>query len=204
MSRSDIADVVSQTKFGFVKFGRSKTIVNEGDACNGIYILISGTISTMSRADDNSYSLTETMKAPAVIQPERIFGLTQYYSLTVTAVTACSFIRLSKAEILRLSERYEIFRLNLLNMISTQGQRLSRLPWHPVPKDIHSKIIRFFLSRCQHPTGMKTFNIKMETLAHEIAESRLNVSRELNRMQAEGLIQITRGIIRIPSFEKLI
>ena len=109
----------------------------------------------------------------------------------------------SKSEILRLSEQYEIFRLNLLNIISTQGQRISRLPWHPIPKTIHAKIIRFFQSHCLHPVGSKTLNIKMETLAREIGESRLNVSRELNRMHEEGLIQITRGIIRIPAMEKL-
>ena len=203
MSRSDIADVVSQTKFGFMRFGRSKTIISEGDVCDSIYILINGTISTTSRADDNSYSLTETIHAPTVIQPERIFGLTQRYSLTVVALSACNFIRLSKTEILRLSEQYEIFRLNLLNIISTQGQRIARLPWHPKPKDIHSKIIRFFISHCQRPVGTKSFNIKMETLATEIGESRLNVSRELNRMHDTGLIQITRGIIHIPAIEKL-
>jgi hypothetical protein len=54
------------------------------------------------------------------------------------------------------------------------------------------------------PAGEKTLNIKMETLATLIAESRLNVSRELNAMQQEGLISITRGIIRVPALEKLL
>ena len=203
MSRNDIAEVVAHTRFGFVKVGRKKTVVGEGDVCDSIYILTSGQINIMSHADDYSYSFSEVIDSPTVIQPERIFGLTQRYSITVTAATACHLIKLSKSEILRLSEQYEIFRLNLLNIISTQGQRISRLPWHPIPKTIHAKIIRFFQSHCLHPVGSKTLNIKMETLAREIGESRLNVSRELNRMHEEGLIQITRGIIRIPAMEKL-
>ena len=44
----------------------------------------------------------------------------------------------------------------------------------------------------------------METFATLISESRLNVSRELNKMQEEGIIIITRGIIYIPSLEQLI
>lgn len=203
MSRGDIADIVAHTKFGFAKFGRGKTVINEGDVCDSIYILISGEINVQNHADDYSYSVTESLEAPAIIQPERIFGLIQRYSISITANRACSFIRLQKAEVLRLSEQYEIFRLNLLNIISTQGQRISRLPWHPQPHDIHTKLIRFFFSRCQRPTGSKTFSIKMETLAHEISESRLNVSRELNRLHNEGLISITRGIIFIPALERL-
>jgi hypothetical protein len=44
----------------------------------------------------------------------------------------------------------------------------------------------------------------METLAHEISESRLNVSRELNRMHIEGMINIARGQITIPALEHLL
>ena len=117
MSRNDIAEVVAHTRFGFVKVGRNKTVVGEGDVCDSIYILTSGQINIMSHADDYSYSFSEVIDSPTVIQPERIFGLTQRYSITVTAATACHLIKLSKSEILRLSEQYEIFRLNLLNII---------------------------------------------------------------------------------------
>jgi DNA-binding transcriptional regulator LsrR (DeoR family) len=54
------------------------------------------------------------------------------------------------------------------------------------------------------PAGPKTIHIKMEDLARMIAESRLNLSRELNKMHDEGIIRITRGEIYIPALEKLI
>ena len=44
----------------------------------------------------------------------------------------------------------------------------------------------------------------METLAQDIHESRLNLSRELNSMNEEGLIRLSRGKIEIPALENLI
>jgi DNA-binding GntR family transcriptional regulator len=44
----------------------------------------------------------------------------------------------------------------------------------------------------------------MKRLAEELNDSRLEISRALNNMQAEGLILLRRGVIFIPAMEKLI
>jgi DNA-binding transcriptional regulator YhcF (GntR family) len=44
----------------------------------------------------------------------------------------------------------------------------------------------------------------MNQLAAEINDNRLNVSNALNDMEAEGLINLHRGSIHIPSFERLL
>ena len=55
-----------------------------------------------------------------------------------------------------------------------------------------------------NPEATKTVHIKMDRLAEELNENRLNISRELNKMQDEGLLQLKRAIIHIPSLERLI
>ena len=44
----------------------------------------------------------------------------------------------------------------------------------------------------------------MNQIALEVNDSRLDVSRVLNKMQEEGLIHLYRGRIGIPSLERLI
>ena len=203
MSSNDMTSVAGKTKFAFHRVAKGKKVVSEGDPCQNLFFLLDGSMQVTSRADDNSYSMVEEMSAPDVIQPERIFGLTQRYSKTFTALTECRLIGISKAEVLRLSEEHMIFQLNLLNIISTQSQRITHQPWRVRPQGIRNKIIRFVETHSMRPAGEKTLYIKMETLATLIAESRLNVSKELNAMHQEGLINITRGIIHIPALEKL-
>lgn len=203
MSSNDLTSVAGKTKFAFHRVEKGKKVVSEGDQCQSLFFLLEGSLQVTSRADDNSYSIVEEMTAPDVIQPERIFGLTQRYTKTFTALTVCRLIGISKAEVLRLSEEHLIFQLNLLNIISTQSQRITHQPWRVRPQGIRNKIIRFVETHSMRPAGEKTLYIKMETLATLIAESRLNVSKELNAMHQEGLINITRGIIHIPALEKL-
>lgn len=204
MSRNDLEQVTATTRFRNMAYARGKTIVSEGDTCDKLVFLIKGTASATGHADDNGYSITETFSAPDILQPERLFGLTQRYTRTFRTVTDCALISLGKMEALALAEKYEIFRLNLLNIICTQSQRLTRFPWRTSPTDIRHKIARFIETRCLRPAGAKTVRIKMERLAEEINESRLKVSRTLNGMADEGVISLRRGEIQVFALEKII
>ena len=44
----------------------------------------------------------------------------------------------------------------------------------------------------------------MTRLAEELNDSRLNVSRALNMLQGEGLLELHRGRIEIPQLERLL
>ena len=94
-------------------------------------------------------------------------------------------------------------RLNLFNILATTAQKAQRMPWRHKADGLRQQIVRFFEERCSRPTGAKTVRIKITQLAAELRESRLNVSQELNRMKAEGLLSFTRGIISIPNLERL-
>ncbi len=204
MSKSDIDEVIATTKFTNLSIAKGKIVINENDISDKIYFLTNGSICSTKKADDGGYQILEKFSLPNILQPERIFGLTPRYTRTFKTFSKCDFICLDKEEVLRLSDNYQIFRINLLNIISTRSQRLTALPWKSKPKTIRQKIVLFIEERCLRPAGEKILSIKMERLAQEISQSRLNVSKELNSMDKEGLIILNRGQIIIPSLEKLI
>lgn len=204
MSKTDMNKVLAYTRLGFENYSNGKTIVEEGDICDSLYFLLKGNITVISKAFDNSYRITETLSAPDILQPECLFGFTQRFTKSFIADGNCQMVKISKREIVKLSDEYQIFRINLLNNISTQSQRVSRLQWRTPPKDIRTKIIHFVGSRCIHPVGEKTLYIKMEDLGHLLSESRLNISRELSKMAEEKIIDLSRGIIRFHALEYLI
>ncbi|MBP5454968.1 MAG: Crp/Fnr family transcriptional regulator, partial [Paludibacteraceae bacterium] len=116
----------------------------------------------------------------------------------------CSILSIEKGEVVKLSEESEIFRINFLNILSTQSQKQQRNPWHRQPKELDKRIARFIETHCIRPVGHKTLKIKMERLAHEMNDSRLDVSRALNKMEQDNLVILHRGMIEIPAFELLI
>lgn len=203
MSRSDLMQIVARTKFDFVKLPAGKRVVREGDRCDRIFFLINGCLKFETQADDHSYTFVEEMQAPGIIQPECLFGITQRFRSTVHTLTDVNFITIDKKETATLSDTFLVFRINLLNIFATQTQKLLRRPWTRCPQDLRIRITRFFIDHCQHPAGPKTIHIYMERLAAEVNDSRLDVSRALNAMQADGLISLGRGRIEIPALELL-
>ncbi|MGI6242848.1 MAG: Crp/Fnr family transcriptional regulator [Prevotella sp.] len=203
MSKDELEQIVAQTKFDFLKTESGDIIVREDDKSGQLLLLVSGEIELSSFADDKGYVVYEYLKAPYALQPERTFGLSQRYSCTATAMTTCSLICINKNEILRLTDASLIFRLNLLNTISTALQKQNRQIWQSIPQSLEQRITRFFLLHCVYPAGHKIFKIKMDRLAEELNDSRLHISQVLNEMAARKMVILSRGKIEIPSIERL-
>ena len=203
ISQDDLSDILGHTKLEFVRRHGGLPFVTAGQRCESLQFLIKGKMRAITYSDDRSYHVEELLSAPAVLQPECLFGLTQRYTQTCIAADRCDLLIISKYEILKLSKSYEIFRFNLLNIITTQVQRLARKAWRPSPSTVHDKICRFLGDHCRYPAGTKTFHIKMQTLATAIGESRLNVSRELHAMEEEKLLTLSREQIHITNLEWL-
>lgn len=204
MTRGDLLDIAGKTKFYFQKLKKGHVIAQEGDPCMHIHFLISGEIKVTTESEDRGYRIEETITAPSVLQIERFFGFNQHYTHTYIAGDDCNIMSFSRKELMKLSDNYEIFRINQLNILTTQTQKSERRLFRVPPKTLEERIIRFFESHCLRPAGEKTFRIKMTRLAEEMNVKRIYVSNTLNEMEEKGLIKLYRGIIVIPSLENLI
>lgn len=204
MSHAELMQVVAHTKIGFSKSTAGKRIVREGDNCTHLYFLIGGTLEATTTADDHGYAITEHLTAPYILQPERLFGIQQRYTSTFKAKTECHFITIDKQEVMLLLETQLVFRLNMLNLMATEAQRLSRHPWRSVTPTLRDAVVRFFIQHTLRPAGSKTFRILMTRLAAELNSNRLQVSQTLNQLQADGLLTLHRGRIEIPMLERLL
>ena len=80
---------------------------------------------------------------------------------------------------------------------------MSRIPWKQQTNDIRQQFISFLRLRCLTQAGRKVLRIRMEDLAQELHQSRLNVSRMLNDLQREGIVSIGRGMVIVPYLENL-
>lgn len=204
MSHADLMEVVGHTKLGFSKRPEGQRIARDGDICDHLIFLTTGTLTVETASYDHTCRVSETVNAPYAIQSEQLFGLTQRYTSTFKTLTECNFITIDKQEVLLLLETQLVFRLNMLNMLAADAQRMRHRAWRSAPQSLRDRIIRFFFSRCLYPAGPKTFYILMNQIAAELNDSRLDISRALNEMQADGLLTLHRGRIEIPMLERLL
>ena len=204
MSHADLMEVVGHTKFGFSKQPEGYRIVKDGDYCDHLIFLTTGSLTVDTVSDDHTCHVSEVVNAPYAIQPEQLFGLTQRYTSNFKTLSECSFITIDKQEVLLLLETQLVFRLNMLNSLAADSQRLRHRAWRSAPQSLRDRITRFFFSRCLYPAGPKTFYVLMKQIANDLNDSRLDISQALNTMQQDHQLTLHRGRIEIPLLERLL
>lgn len=204
MSLDELQRIMGRTKIDFQKFSEGDVIVRQGDKCGRLMLLFSGSISCHSAADNGSIAVTETVEAPQALQTDALFGVFQRFTHTMTALTPVSVISIGKGELLKLLSYSSIFRLNLVNSLSTALQKKENDTWRSQQGDLSSRVVNFLRCHCLSPSGHKTFYIKMRVLAEELNDNRLNISRALNALQARGLLELYRGRIEVPAMQHLL
>lgn len=203
LTSDNLLQIIGQTKFSFHKIAAGDTIKNEGEQCNRLALVTCGQAKSVTHADDRGYSFEECVAAPYMLQPECVFGLHTHYTRTFIATKTCDTVEIDKNDLMRISDEFIIFRMNLINYISALSQKATRKLWHPTPADARGRIVYFIKQHCLSPTGPKTMRIKMTRLAQETGTGRRAVSEALNAMQDEKLLTFSRGIIEIPHIEAL-
>ena len=204
MSQADFNSLLQKIRLDFVRYDEGSTIISTGDRCKCFAFLINGTLESSREGMEGSMSFMEQIDAPFLIEPYSMFGRVGSCQRTYTAVTPCSFLMVDKQYIYTELGKYNICRMNLLNILSGRVQQLDGHIWSLQGTDLRGRIIRFIKSLSDTQTGSKKLSIKMNDLATLMDATRLNVSRELNALEAQGFISLRRKEIIIPALENLI
>ncbi len=203
IGRREFMEIVGKVKLAFCKKRNASVIVCEDELCGSLIFVLSGQFSVEHVSDDRSYRLTEWGRGPAVVQPENLFGLRTRYTSTVRAVGDVQLLEIDKRSVTEILSRFEIFRINFLNLVSSRAQYSRRRLWKSLPGSVEGRFVQFLAARSMRPAGHKSLNIGMVRLADELGVTRLTVSRMLRRLEEKHYLTVGRQRIDIPLFEEL-
>lgn len=204
MSQADFNSLLQKIRLDFVRYEQGSVIVSAGERCKSFAFLINGTVESLREGMDGNLSFMEQIEAPYLIEPYSMFGRAGQYQRTYTATGPCSFLMVDKQYIYTELGKYNICRMNLLNILSGRVQQLDSHIWKLEWTTLRGRIIRFIKGLSDIQSGQKRLMVKMNDLATLMDATRLNVSRELNALEAEGLISLRRKEIIVPALENLI
>lgn len=192
MSRTDLSEVIEKVKFHFLKFKAQKKILVQGEQCDKLVFLLHGELISETTAPCGTFSMVETFDRPQIIEPHSLFGKCPCYKATYTAQSDVSLLTIDKLYIYGVLDKYEVFRMNLLNLISNKADQLHEHIWSITPRRLEGRIAHFVRSICSTPNGVKTLRIRMGDLAKLLDDTRLNVSKVLNKWEEAGIIEMRR------------
>lgn len=170
-------------------------IIVAGQHCKTLTMLMNGTLNCTTHGD--GWTLEEEIHAPAIIEEEALWSLSQTYHHTYRPTCDGHLLAIDRAHVMNTLMNNDIFRINLLTRMSTRIERNRMAMLRPYQEDTVQKIMRFVQDISATPKMPKRLYIKMTTLAHIIGETRLKISGALHRMQQEGKASLSREQITI-------
>ena len=171
----------------------SLPLIRQGDNCSQLIYLAEGELHREHRSSNDLYTIRSTLKAPAIIEVDRLFGLKPTYEHTYWAKTDVKMLGIRKNLLDSHLMKSEVFRLNLLNALSAIAQKRAQAL---LPKQLGSaeeRLKNFIQTLFPDQEGEVEVCIKMKDLARYIGDSRLITSQILNRWDKEGSIRLGRG-----------
>ena len=204
MSQTDFNSLLQKIRLDFIRYEDGDVIIEKGNRCGSLAFLINGTVESSRSGMDGNFTFSELIEAPFLIEPYSMFGRAGSYQRTYTAIGSCSFLMVDKQYIYTELGKYNICRMNLLNILSGRVQQLDSHIWSLDGMSLRERIIRFIKGLSDIQSGQKRLAIKMNDLAMLMDATRLNVSRELNALEKDGIISLRRKEMFIPALENLI
>ena len=165
-------------------------IIQHGQHCRTLTMLMEGTLSCTTNGED--WTLVEEIHAPAIIEEEALWSLSQTYNHTYCPKSEGHLLVIDRRHVMQTMLHSDIFRINLLTRMSTRLERNYHNNQLPPPDSIAQKIERFVKDISCTTTWPKRLRIKMTTLAAIMGETRLQVSKALRQMEAKGQVSLSR------------
>lgn len=203
LSRNDLTQILEKVRFRFRNLNQGDLLQQQGRPCQDMVFLMNGEVFVKTEMEDREMVFYEGCRAPAILQPETLFGLHPVYTHSFIAKTLTTVMEIEKGVVLSDLFSYEIFRLNFLNVLCTQSQYYASLLWRNSPATVEDKIVHFFLMHSIMPVGEKALKTRMKDIADYLSVSRTAMSKALNNLSEKGLVHLSRGLIKVPLLERL-
>lgn len=179
-------------------------LIRQGEPCSQLIYLAEGELQREHRSEDGRFSTRSSLRGPAIIEVDRLFGLKPTYEYSYRVETEVKMLGIRKSLINSHLMKNEVFRLNLLNTLSALAQKKAAALLPVQLNNVEERLKHFVGTLFQECEGEVELFIQMKDLARYIGDSRLIVSRLLNRLHEEGSIRLGRGHFTIHDIKAFI
>lgn len=204
LGHADLTRILESTRLDFETVGAGSFLVQQDQMCSGLTFVLQGEVAMSTLSADRTWSVEETLPVPAVVGMEVLYGSLRSHRHTLQAHSSTRLLRMDKHTVGALTAYFEVFRLNVLNWLTTTIVRRDQLLWLPAETNLRGRVRSFMRTHVHHPAGHKVFHISQQLLGNYLGEDKRYVARALHQMEDLGLLRLERRSIEVPSFGKLL
>lgn len=197
-SKQELLSLFNEHTHKISHYTRNRIIHFESEKCLTLDIILEGKI-IIQRIDEHGDILTITnFGIGDVIGGNLLFGNNNSYPMTVTSKSNSVILHLQREFVLELCQKNKSFLIEFIKSISEKTFILTNKIKTISRKSLRESIIDF-LNYEYYAQGNLKINLKMtkKELAEKLGVQRTSLSRELNKMKKNGLVDYDKDSIRI-------
>ncbi len=186
----DDNDFPTDLKYTIRLYKKNELIYRQGDLCDALNILMSGSVKTEMITESGNLMGIEIIKAPRPLAPAFLFSDNNRFPVDVTSLEEVEILRIPKDEVIRLMTSRPDFMQQFLTHNANRTQFLTNRLQLLSIKTIKGKIAHFLLEQANEEGKTFTLNRNQTELADFFGVARPSLARSLSEMVQEGLISI--------------
>lgn len=196
-------DKLFESQHSLTRYEKDAIIYLQHERCDSLDVILKGTVTVQKIDIDGKILPINDFRTGEVLGENLIFSKLSFYPMTITATSDTLLLHLPKDAILTLCQKSRTFLENLLASLSGKTLILSEKLKSSV-KTIRQILIDFlFIEHYAQKNNTIQLNFTKKQLAEKIGIQRSSLSRELNKMRQDGLIEFDARSITILDPDRL-
>ena len=201
-STEELKRMFDRSSYEIKKYGKEQIIHLQNEVCNAMDIILEGTVAVQKIDEDGNVLTINVFSAPNIIGAHLVFSTNNIYPMTVVSDADTVILHLPKEMIIELGRSNLDFMVALLRAISDRILILADKIRTISHKTIRRQIIAF-LTYEYHLQKSPVIKLKLskKELAERLGVQRSSLSRELNKMRREGLLDYDARTITLKNLK---
>lgn len=200
IDKKEIPNILNNFKSQKKLYEKGNIIIDMGDKVEAIYLILNGKIEISKEYDDTRKNIVNILESGEIFAEAIAFSTNKISPIIAISLTKSEVIKIDIKNIFdnNLEKNKNIFIENLLKIISDKNKFLSMKNDILSQKSLRSKII-LYLEYMSNMQKSEKINIpySRDKLAEFISADRSALSRELNRLAKEKMIELNGNKINI-------
>ena len=180
-----------------LKFSKGATVHRQRERCTTVDVVLSGGLVAYSLSENGSAVTLLEFKENGIVGANLMFGDNDTYPLNIYAVTACTLLHITKRALVELLRGHD-FVMQYIKSLSMNAQGMNRKIAILTQKTLRENIMDYLRHQALLQGSADVhLPISKKELADYMGVQRPSLFRELKKMKAAGLIDVSNRIIHI-------
>lgn len=204
LSEEELKKIFNNNHHAVKKYKKNSIIYMQNEKCKTLDVVLDGIISIQKIDSEGNMLSINNFANSDIIGENLLFSVKNVYPMTIIAKSDVDILHINKDLILMLCQNNKHFLLGFLQSLSSKALILSDKITALSMKTLRQCIIEFLLFEYYAQDNVEIkLNMTKKDLAEKFGVQRSSLSRELNKMRKDGLIDFNSKYIIIKDIDLL-